>query len=149
MINNFFSGSGNIRFTPEGGLAIKLINNTGVASVKGELVNTSFTIDNAVEKLLIGDPDPIGVFYESGVLNGKKAWIVIAGIADVYYIGSTTRGDFARMCDGADIGPVAGQAIGEPVPSPPLSTNRHFLEIGHLLESRVGAGLAKTVLHFN
>ena len=92
--------------------------------------------------------DPIGAFLESGVPDGEEAWIVVSGIAKVYYIGSTTHGQFCRVLVAAD-GGSAGQAIAEAVPTPPFATDKHFQEIGHCIESRTGAGLAKTVLHFN
>lgn len=148
-LNNLFTGSGNIRVTPEGGLAIKLINDTGAPTVKGELVHPSTTIQGAVEKSSIGDPDIIGAFYEDGIPDGEKAWIVIYGIADVYFIGNTLAGQFARMCEAGDVGATNGRAIAEAVPVPPFATNKHFQEIGHVLETRIGPGLAKIVMHFN
>jgi len=29
------------------------------------------------------------------------------------------------------------------------ASDKHFAEVGHLLESRTGPGLAKTLIHFN
>lgn len=136
--------------TAEGGYAIKLTNKTGNDSVKGYLLDTHHSVDNAVALVGLNMPDCIGVFYESGIADGSEAWVVVAGIADVYYIGSTTNGHYARMSrdDGGESG-VIGQAISEAIPSTPFATDKHFQEIGHVLEARTGAGLAKTVLHFN
>jgi len=134
-----------------GGYMIKLTNKTGGASVKGEVVSiySATAVDNAVKKIVVDVPDPIGVFYESGVADGSEAWIVVSGIADVYFIGDTTRGYLARGFVSADSGYVSGQAMAEAVPTSPFATDKHFYEIGHVLESRTGAGLAKCVLHFN
>ena len=144
-------GSNKCMFTPDGGLAVKLTNKTGGNSVKGEVVTVynDTAINNAVEKIAVDIPAPIGVFWESGIADGSEAWVVVAGIADVYYIGNTTRGDLARGFITGDAGYVTGQALAEAVPSSPFATDEHFYEIGHVLESRTGAGLAKTLIHFN
>jgi hypothetical protein len=134
----------------DGGYMIKLTNRTGGNSVKGEVVETSSSYDNAVQKIVKDVPDPIGVFYESGIADGAEAWIVVSGIADVYFVGNTTRNHLARgflTADGASY--VTGQALSETIPTSPFASDKHFYEIGHVLESRTGAGLAKCVLHFN
>ena len=138
-----------IRRTQDGGLAVLLTNKTGAASVKGHLLDTSPDYDNAVALTAIGVPDCIGVFLHSGVADGAEAWVVISGIADVYFSGSTTRNHLARIGFSNDTGEVAGQAISEAFPTSPFSTDKHFGEVGHVLESRTGAGLAKCILHFN
>lgn len=138
------------KITAEGGYAVKLTNKTGAVSVKGYVVCLSSTLNNAVQKTVVDQPDAIGVVYESGVADGYEMWVVVSGIADVYFIGSTTRKYLARTfitADGASY--VSGQAIAEAVPSLPFATDKHFCEIGHILESRTGAGLAKCILHFN
>lgn len=138
-----------MKITTEGGLAVLLTNRTGGNSVKGYCVTTDTANNNAVKLVPIQEPNCIGVFYESDVADGSEAWIVISGIADVYYWGSTTRGYLSRTGLTADTGEVAGQAMTEAVPTSPFATDKHFCEIGHCLETRTGAGLAKTVLHFN
>lgn len=138
-----------IRLTKEGGLAIKLTNKTGSNSVKGEVVSPSNSVANAVTKIVVDVPNPIGVFYENGIADGQEAWVVVSGIADVYFIGNTALGNIARGFITGDAGYVTGQALAEAVPSSPFASDKHFYEIGHLLEARTGAGLAKCVLHFN
>jgi len=136
--------------TPEGGFAIRLTNKTGGASVKGHVVQSSATTAFGVAKIVVDDPDPIGVFYESGIADGAEAWIVVSGIADVYFVGNTTLNHLARGFLTADGGAyVIGQALSEAVPGSPFASDKHFYEIGHVLEARVGAGLAKVCLHFN
>lgn len=141
--------SSKIMFTPEGGIAVKLTNKTGVASVKGSTCHVSTTTNNAVQYTPIGEPDTIGVMYEDGVADGAETWIVVSGIADVLFVGSTTREYLARTFISGDAGAVAGKAMAEPIPTSPFATDKHFAEIGHVLESRTGAGLAKCILHFN
>ena len=105
--------------------------------------------DNSVVKIVQGVPDPFGVFYESGTPDGELAWVIVSGIAEVYFVGNTSAGYLARGFVNADSGYIIGQALAEAFPSSPFATDKHFYEIGHIIESRVGEGLAKTVLHFN
>ena len=140
-----------VKLTPEGGVAVRMINKTGSSSIKGIVVGVynDSEINNAVNNIVLDVPDPIGVVYESGVSDGFDVWVVVSGIAEVLFIGGTTRGHLARGFVDADSGYIAGQALSEAVPTSPFATDKHFYEIGHLIESRSGAGLAKCVLHFN
>jgi hypothetical protein len=135
--------------TPHGGFAVRLTNKTGAASVKGEVVRANSAQDNSVVKVVDGVPDAFGIFLDSGVADGAEAWVVVSGIADVYFVGSVTRGHLARTFLSGEAGYVTGQALSEAVPTPPFTDDKHFCEIGHALESRTGAGLAKCMLHFN
>ena len=141
-------GPNNITFTPEGGLAIRVINKTGGASIKGYIVEPSDTTDFGAKYTDNSDPDPIGVVYEAGIADGEEMLVVIAGIADVYYGVAVTRATFSRVPVAAD-SLASGQAMNEALPTSPFATDKHFLEIGHPIQSTVGAGLARTVLHFN
>jgi hypothetical protein len=136
-----------VLFTPEGGIAISLINDTGATSIKGYIVKASTSIDEGAEYSPGGNPGPIGIVYNA-TPSGSYMWVVISGIAEVYYSGNVTRGTFARTSTVAE-GLGAGIAVSEALPTPPFATDKHFQEIGHPIESRTGAGLAKTVLHFN
>jgi hypothetical protein len=138
-----------IKLTETGGFAIRLTNKTGGASVKGNCVTADDTQNNAVKLVPINVPNCIGVFLDSDIADGTEAWVVVSGIADVYFWGSTTRGHLARTGLTADTGEVAGQALSEAIPSSPFASDKHFCEIGHVLETRTGAGLAKCNLHFN
>jgi hypothetical protein len=141
--NNMF------RLTPEGGIAIPMINDTGTTTVKGYLVDVSTNITNAFKIAPIDDLDVIGIVYESGITQGNSCYIVIQGYADVYFATSTARGNYARLCNSSDTGKANGYAFAENVPTTPFATDNHFREIGHVSESRTGAGLARCVLHFN
>ena len=141
-----------VKLTADGGIAVKMINKTGGASVKGHVVTpySASAIDNAVAKVVVDVPAAIGVFLDSGVADAGTAWVVVAGRAYVYFVGNTTRGHLARTfltADGASY--VTGQAMSEAVPAPPFADAEHWCEVGHILESRTGAGLALTNLHFN
>lgn len=135
-------------FTPEGGMCIKMINKTGAPSIKGYIVHPSSSVDNAFTYIPIGEPDVFAVVYEAGIPDGEIVKIVISGKAHVYYATAVQREWFGRNQIAPEANP-AGQAIGEVAPVPPFSTDKHFLEIGHILETTGGAGLALTNLHFN
>ena len=141
--------NGKIKFTDLGGLAIRMENQTGETSVKGKLVDPHPTIDGAVTLVPVGMPDIIGVIEEDGIPVGGQMWVVVQGIAYALFAGNTTTGQFARMTIAADTGDAPGVAIAEALPTAPFATDKHFQEIGHVIESRTGAGLAKVVLHFN
>ena len=135
-------------FTPEGGLAIKLTNKTGGASVKGSVVHCSETTDDAFD-LQADEFDAMGVVYENGIADGSDCLVVVAGIADVLLKDGTaaTRGYWAKASD------TDGRAEVTTAPSGigALDVGEHFREIGHCIESK-GSGsdvLAKCILHFN
>lgn len=138
-----------VMLTPEGGIAVKLINKTGVNTVKGMVVTTSSAYDMGVRLITINIPTPIGVFYESGAADGEETWVVISGVADVMFVSDTTRGNLARGFITGEATYEEGKALAEAVPTSPFASDKHFYEMGHLLESRTGPGLAKVVMHFN
>lgn len=143
------SMSENVQMTAEGGLAVKMINKTGAASIKGYICEPSDTTDNGVKYTDNDDIDPVGIMYSDGVPDGGEVFVVVAGIAEVYYATAVTRATFSRVPVVADGIAVAGQAVNEALPVPPFATDKHFQEIGHPIESRGTPGLAKTLLHFN
>lgn len=138
-----------IMFTADGGVAVKMTNNTGAAAKKGTVLEAYSTADNAVKLIPIEEPDPIGIMYSSGTADGADCWVVVNGMAKVRFISSTTRGLFCRVTVAADTGDQAGYAIAEAVPTSPFATDKHFQEIGHCLETRANSGLASCMLHFN
>ena len=142
-------GGSPVELTEDGGVAVWITNDTGAVSFKGAVLEASVAVDNAMSLLGIDDPDPVCICFDGGIANGDLMRVVFSGRAYVFYVGSTTRHQFARNTVAADVGAEAGKAIAEAVPVPPFSTDKHFMEIGHLVESRVGAGLALTMLHFN
>lgn len=137
-----------VKFTAEGGVAVKLVNKTGANSIKGYCV-TAGSADNSVILVAIDVPNCIGVFYESGIPDGSDAWVVVSGIADVYFWNAPTRGYLARTGLTSDTGEISGQALSESVPTTPFAVDKHFCEIGHVLETKGTSGLAKIIMHFN
>lgn len=124
--------------TPIGGFAIKLTNNTGVNSVEGQLVETDDTDENSYKTADADATDVIGVVYNAGVADGSEVWIVVGGIAEVLLdAGGCVHHDrliSSNTAGSADVGNAPAVAV-------------HFQEIGHALETVVGAGLAKAVIH--
>jgi len=134
--------------TADGGLAIKRLNKTGAASVKGTLVSASNVTDNAV--MVLGDEfDCVGIVYESGVADGSEMWVVISGVVEVLLEDSTASVPENWVKASAD----DGRALATTNPSSiwELIDGEHFKEIGHCLETK-SAGtdvLCKIILHFN
>lgn len=143
-----FKGQGRIRRTREGGLAIRLTNGSGVASVKGKLVVADTNADEAVDVCGADDTDVIGAFYESGIADGKEVWVVVYGVADVLlkdnegsthgnWVGSSSEAGYAYATEN----------------SPPAQPT-HFREIGHCLKTCAAEGggthvLCRIMMHFN
>lgn len=134
-----------IKFTSIGGLAIKLTNKTGVESVAGKLVQTSTATDDAVGLTGVNDTECIGVFLESGFVDGSETWIVMSGIAVVLFDDDhgPLHGDWVQASE-------AGYAHSQ---NSPAASPTHFLEIGHCLETVVAGGVgthvaARCALHF-
>jgi hypothetical protein len=137
--------------TLEMGQQIKITNKTGAASVKGNIVEPSSSTDRAVGLIgAAGDPDPIGIVYEAGIADGSDMWVWCEGsICEIYFIDTATHGQFARTGATSDTGETAGQAVAEAVPSSPFATDKHFQEVGHVLTTHSGAGLALCWFHTN
>ncbi len=124
-----------------GGFAVKLTNKTGFDTVAGQLVIASAGTDDAFATAAISGDNVIGIVLDGGVADGSEEWIVISGIADVLIdAGGCLHGD--RMISSATAGSADVWNVGGAVAT-------HFLEIGHCIETRVGAGLARCILHFN
>lgn len=133
------------KVTPEGGYAIKLLNRTGVDSVKGTVVAVSSNYDNTFMINPIDGDMPIGIVYDDSVADGSYCWIVVTGIAQVLLVNSVAT---TRSYIGYSSATVAGRidtAATVPVPT------THFREIGHTLESATGGNnrLVKCIIHFN
>ncbi len=130
--------------TPEGGLALRLTNKTGVASVKGTIIEAHGATDNAFRVCDASSVEPFGIVYENGKADGAECLVVIGGRTRVLLKDATasTRNFWAGVSD------VAGRAdcTGASPPAAPA----HFKEIGHCIESQ-GAGvdvLSYIMVHF-
>lgn len=148
FVDGWFVLNSMLAISPEGGVCARMINKTGGASVKGTLVQPA-SVANGFSLCTVGDPDIIGIVYDEGIAADGQCWVVTSGIADVFFVGNTTIRYLARMCASGDSGAANGKAIAETAPTSPFATDKHFQEIGHVIEARTGAGLAKCVVHFN
>lgn len=140
--------SSNVKFTADGGLAVKLTNKTGANSVKGKLVKADTANNDAVILVAVSDDECCGIFYEDGIADGAVTWVVVNGIADVLFEDNfgPTRGDWVAT-SATDAGYARAQAS-------PAAAPQHFEEIGHCIETVAAGGagthvLARCVLHFN
>ena len=138
--------------TPDGGVATKMINKTGATSIKGTIAHHKADTDFGFELCPDDEADQIGVVYgdDDGnqVADGVACWVVGNGRAYIYFESATDRGLFVRSQVAADGGTI-GYAVAEAAPSAPFSNDKHFQELGHVLETIGGAGLALCVLHSN
>ena len=135
--------NGKIRLTSIGGYAIRLTNKTGGNTVAGQLVApySATAVDDAFKTQIASGDNTIGIILDAGVADGSEIWVIVSGIADVLIdAGGSARGD--REISSATAGSADVWNVGGAVAT-------HFLEIGHCIETRGGAGLARCVLHFN
>jgi len=136
-----FDGLANeyLKFTDEGGLAIKLI--AGEALSRGMVLRASPTEDNTAIMVDANGDMPIGIAY-SDAADGEFIWVVVSGIAYVLFkVGVTgTKGHIIHVSDTAGYAQDAAT-----IPEVAL----HNREIGHVLETGSSGGLARSVLHFN
>jgi len=127
------------------GIGNLMINKTGVASVKGTVVQADTTTDFAFKLCDADGNDAIGVVYDNGIADGGLCLIIKHLAADVLLKDATlsTHGNWVGMSD------VAGRADATGL-SPPAAP-AHFKEIGHCVQSK-GADtdvLAEVDVHFN
>jgi len=128
--------------TIEGGYTVRLLNKTGLQSVKGSVVEASPASNNAFQ-LQSTRLEAIGIVYEDGIDDGFLCRVVVAGIAEVLLEDGVNvkRGDWLGCSS------IKGRAYHDLTFPPP----EHFREIGHSIQS-VNAGtnvLVKAVIHFN
>ena len=131
--------------TKEGGLALRLTNKTGVASVKGTIVEAHAGIDNAFRVCDANSVESFAIVYEDGIADGSECLVVVGGRCQVLLKDATasTRNNWVGVSD------VAGRADATGA-SPPAQPD-HFKEVGHCIESK-GADtdvLAYMIMHHN
>jgi len=135
-----------IHITPQGGFAVKLMNQTGATLKHGTAVSASPSHDESIVPQA-SEYDCVGAVYMD-IPDGGYGWVVTTGIAEFLLKDSTssTRGYWAKAADtdGRIVVTTAPSGIGA------LTTAEHFREIGHCLETK-SAGtdvLVKVLLHF-
>ena len=136
-----------IGVTPSGrlGFGMKLINKTGVASVKGTLVQADTTTDFAFKVCDADGDDCIGAVYENGIADGSNCLIIMSGAVEVLLKDATAsvHGNWVATHD------VAGRADATAV-TPPGAVAGHFQEIGHSIETKDADTdvLCEIIMHF-
>ncbi len=133
--------------TPSGnyGFGNRLINKTGVASVKGTLIEAHATTDFAF-RVAVGDTyECIGVVYYNGIADGERCLVIDRGIAEVLLKNATG----CAPHDWMGVSDVAGRAYSGGA-SPPAAPT-HFKEVGHCFQTNAGGTdeLAEIEVHFN
>jgi hypothetical protein len=95
---------GSVYNTPEGGVAVKVINKTGASSVKGHLVSVHASTAFAVTKTAVDATTVLAVMYSNGVADGGEVWVVMEGAADIAFHDNVgVKGNYVRA-------PAAGDA---------------------------------------
>jgi hypothetical protein len=117
----------------DGGRCTRLINDTGSASVYGE-VAIAGAAENSYDQSAIGDNTPIGAVYEAGVDDGEYVSVATHGRMQVLLEDATGSApqNWVETSNAA-----AGRADASGA-APPGSAAPHFEEIGHSLETVVG-----------
>lgn len=146
---------GKLALTKAGGLAVKLVNKTGAASVRGTIVDATSTLDDAFKVTDADELQPIGAVYEVDVADGSWCWIVVAGRCQVLLEGGTasTHGNWVYT---SDVAGYADATLAAPPGGGIPELETHMQEIGHCLESLPALGgeamipqLCWIMMHFN
>ena len=139
-------GATEVKFTSVGGLAVRLYNRTGAASVKGNLLQPDSATDMGVLLSGANETEVVGVFLDSGIADDALAWVVVGGIAEVLLDDNTatTAGHWAQSGG-------AGYVDGTHAAAVPAT---HWQEVGHILEDAAAGGggthqMVKISMHFN
>ncbi len=135
-----FSVNGKAGMSVEGGHLIRLVNKTGINSIRGVVVKADAGVNQAFDTATANCLDPIGVVYESDIADGSLCWVVVAGIAWILTdaTGNVVRGD--RLITSA----TPGRADVNNAPSIAV----HFQEIAHAIDGALAENLVLAVVHF-
>lgn len=137
--------------TGERGFQLKIVNQTGATSVKGNSVCPSPTVDNAVQLTQTAENglDAIGVIYEAGVAVGSEMWVWMNGsICEMLFVdGSAPTREYVAI--GSDT--VNGRCIAIAVPTSTPGASEHWREQGHIMQTKTAGTnvLALVCTHYN
>lgn len=134
--------AGEIKMTPEGGLAIYVTNKTGAPSVQGTIVSIKSGVDMCAELTPVDATHCLGVVYNAGVADNEYMWVVIAGLVDVLMKNNSTAGHICRIPLNTDDGEAAGYAM-----DASQSTSASVYKIGDILESKNAETLCTILIH--
>lgn len=143
-------GNNKIGISELGGVAKKMINKTGAASVKGTVVEADGAVDDAFEISGANGNHSIGVVYDDGIADGSECWVIIYGVADVLLKDATlsAHGNWVFM---SDVPGRVDATLADPTAGGVAQLDQHMREVGHCIESK-GADtdvLARVCIHFN
>lgn len=143
-------GNNKVGISELGGIAIKLLNGTGVASVKGTIVKADVNADDSFDIAGAGEAQPIAIVYDDGVVDGAGCWVIISGIANVL-LKDTTASVHGNWIYTSDVPGRAEATLLAPPGGGIPELDNHMEEIGHCLESKGGGAdvLARMIIHFN
>lgn len=131
--------------TGERGFLVRLVNRTGKASVKGELVSASGAADNEVI-LQSNTFDVVGVIAESGILEGSAMLVWRHGSLCQVLMKDTIAATHGYVALASD---VPGRANQVAVPSSNPVVAEHFKEIGHIAETKTGGTDVLVLIHMH
>lgn len=137
--------------TNERGFQVRMINQTGATSVKGNTVCPSPTVDNAVQLVQTAESglDAIGVIYEAGIAVGSEMWVWMNGsICEMLFVdGSAPTREYVAI--GSDT--VNGRCVAIAVPTSTPGASEHWREQGHIMQTKTAGTnvLALVATHYN
>lgn len=143
-------GNNKVGISELGGIAVKLNNGSGVASVKGTIVIADTNADDSFDIAGADEVQPIGIVYDDGVADGSECWVIIYGIADVL-LKDTTASVHGNWVYTSDVAGRADATLLVPPGGGIPELDVHMGEVGHCIESK-GADtdvLTRVCLHFN
>jgi len=138
--------------TGERGTQMRLVNDTGAISKKGDVIAASASVDSAVDQVVADTPNAIGVIAENDIPDGELVWVWMPGsLCQVLLEDGTaaTVGYWVKVSDNDD-----GRADATNATPPGGTINAledHLSEIGHAAESQSSGTdvLCLIHLHFN
>jgi hypothetical protein len=103
---------GSVKDTVDGGKAVKLINKTGAASIKGTIVSVSATTAFGVTETPVAATTNIGVIAESGIADGAEVWVTTEGKALVaFHDNIGVMGNYVRAPIAADAAVAVAEVV--------------------------------------
>lgn len=134
--------------TGERGTQMRVNNKTGAATIKGQVYCVSDTTDLSVKKQ-DDEFDSTCICAESGIADGSDVWVWnIGSICEVLFEdGVSPVREYVAIAATTD-----GYADNIPVPTSTPSSDVHWKEIGHVMESKTYVATPLTALvwtHYN
>jgi hypothetical protein len=121
--------------TNERGFLVKMLNKTGVSSVKGTLLSPSTAVDRGVI-LQANEYDTIAICQEAGIADGSEMWCWQVGSICQALLKNTITAARGELALAADTDGRLDRAVnpGSGLPA----TDTHFKEVGHVMQNVTG-----------